>query len=161
MPYLTLITQDLFDQVAAQSRQTPRRRKNYNFHTLDEKVQRFLNVMQPGTYVRPHCHRRPPGVNGFEFFLVLQGCLGFIVFDPKGEIHQSLEISAQGPQYGLELAAETYHTLVVLAPDTIILELKEGPYHPQTDKDFLEQFPPEGSEATAQVMQDWQNLFGK
>jgi cupin fold WbuC family metalloprotein len=70
-PPIKLLTQDLLDEVVTNSRHIPRQRQNYNFHDLSEKVQRFVNVLQPGTYVRPHRHLRPDGVNGFEFFVVI------------------------------------------------------------------------------------------
>ncbi|MGB7416110.1 MAG: WbuC family cupin fold metalloprotein, partial [Thermosynechococcaceae cyanobacterium] len=72
------LSQELFDTLAQDALALPRLRKNFNFHDLPEVVQRFLNVMQPGTYVRPHRHLRSETENGFEFFLVLQGEIGFI-----------------------------------------------------------------------------------
>lgn len=150
------LSQDLIDRVAQQSRNRPRQRQNYNFHDLSEKVQRFLNVLQPGTYVRPHCHRRATGINGFEFFLVLQGTLGIAILDDRGEILRWEQVSAQGPIRGMELAEGTYHTLVALDPDTVILELKEGPYNPSTDKDFLTNFPLEGTSAAQELVEYWQ-----
>ena len=47
------IDQQLFAQVAADARRHPRLRLNHNFHREQDSVQRFLNVLQPGTYVRP------------------------------------------------------------------------------------------------------------
>lgn len=69
------LTQELLEKVAEQSSKNHRQRKNYKFHHHSEKVERFVNVLQPGTYVRPHRHIRPPEINGFEFFLVIQGAL--------------------------------------------------------------------------------------
>lgn len=157
---IKLLTQDLLDSIAAQAAASPRLRQNYNFHDQpSEKVQRFLNVLQPLTYVRPHRHRRSAGINGFEFFLVLQGELGMIVLDDQGKTLYQTRISAQGSTRGIELPEGTYHTLVALAPNTTILELKEGPYDLGTDKEFLTLFPPEGTrEAQAQVEQ-WQSSF--
>lgn len=153
------LTQDLLDTIAHQSRTSPRQRQNYNFHELTDRVQRFLNVLQPGTYVRPHCHRRMPGVNGFEFFLVLQGELGLVVMDQLGQVLQIERVSAQGPTQAIELPEGTYHTLVALAADTVILELKEGPYNPQTDKDFIPTFPLEGTPEAVALVDRWCDLF--
>lgn len=47
------IDQVLFDRVAAEARESPRRRRNHNLHAEPDLVQRFINVLQPGTYVRP------------------------------------------------------------------------------------------------------------
>ena len=155
-----LLTQSLLNSVAAEAIDSPRLRKNYNFHHLDESVQRMLNVMQPGTYVRPHRHLRPETANGFEFFLVLQGKVGILTFDEQGTICDRLVISAEGPTYGVELEEGVYHALVSLAPDTVIFELKEGPYNAATDKEFLQMFPPEGTrEAMELAKVGWPEEF--
>ena len=48
---------------------------------------------------------------------------------------------------------------MALEADSVIFELKQGPYQPNQDKDFLYGFPKEGtSEATVQEAQ-WRNLL--
>lgn len=156
---LKLLTQDLLDAIAAQSRSSSRLRQNYNFHDLSERVQRFINMLQPDTYVRPHRHCRVPDVNGFEFFLVLQGELGIMVMNEQGQILHRERVNAQGKTRGVELAEGTYHSLIALAPDTAILELKEGPYDLRTDKEFLTIFPEEGTPAAQAQVNLWRNDF--
>ena len=152
------LTQDLLDTIAAQSRTSSRQRQNYNFHDLDERVQRFLNVLQPGTYVRPHRHRRVPDVNGFEFFLVLQGAIALLILNEQGEVLQTERITASGATRGIELAEGTYHTLIALEPDTVMLEIKEGPYDRAADKEFLEQFPAEGTVEAQRWVKTWESI---
>lgn len=153
------LNQDLLDSIAAQSRTNARQRQNYDFHQLDERVQRFLNVLQPGTYVRPHCHRRAPDVNGFEFFLVLQGAIGMLILNEQGEILHTERITADRQTRGIELAEGTIHTLVALEPNTVMLEIKEGPYDRASDKEFLEQFPAEGTIEAQQWVKTWEGYF--
>lgn len=153
------LTQELMEAIAQQARTSPRLRQNYNFHELPERVQRFLNVLQPGTYVRPHRHVRMPGIHGFEFFLVIQGALGLILLDENGQMLHTERISAAGNTRAIELAEGTYHTLVALEPDTIMLELKEGPYDRPTDKEFLGMFPHEGTGEARQWVERWQSYF--
>jgi cupin fold WbuC family metalloprotein len=147
------------DCIASQARQSPRLRQNYNFHDSAERVQRFINILQPGTYVRPHRHCRDRGVNGFEFFLVCQGALGMIVMSDRGEIVATELVSAGGKVWAIELPEATYHTIVALTPDTMILELKEGPYDSSTDKEFLDEFPAEGTNAAKQLVREWEKFF--
>ena len=162
MPMPTVIkclSQELFDSVSQEAAALPRLRKNHNFHQLPDAVQRFMNVLQPGTYVRPHRHLRAKDSNGFELFLVLQGEIGFLVLDEQGQIVQTERLCAQGPTYGLELEEGQYHTLIALAPNTVMFEIKEGPYVPAADKDFLEHFPAEGTTAAQQQVKTWADLF--
>lgn len=134
---LQRVDQALFDQVAGVARQHPRLRKNHNLHQESDLVQRFLNVLQPGTYVRPHRHVRDQPGTGFECFLVLQGAIGLLVMNDDGTILQQERLEATGPLRGIELADNQFHTLVALEPDTVMFELKQGPYQPTDDKDFL------------------------
>ncbi|MEM9979341.1 MAG: WbuC family cupin fold metalloprotein [Cyanobacteria bacterium P01_D01_bin.2] len=155
------VSQELFDSVAQEASTLPRLRKNHNFHQIANTVQRFLNVLQPGTYVRPHRHLRGSDRNGFELFLVLQGEVGFLVLDDQGQVVLAERLSAQGPTYGLELAEGQYHTLVALAPDTAMFEIKEGPYIPAADKDFMDCFPAEGTTAAGQQVRAWTQMFAE
>lgn len=159
LPAIKRLTPDLLRSVTQQARESPRRRQNYNFHQLASRVQRFLNALQPSTYVRPHRHLRPKGVEGFEFFLVLQGSLGIVIFDAQAQVVHTERISASGNTCGIELPEATYHTLVVLEPDTVILELKEGPYDPKTDKEFLTAFPKENTPAALEQVRIWEQIF--
>ncbi|MFN7678960.1 MAG: WbuC family cupin fold metalloprotein, partial [Cyanobacteriota bacterium] len=62
IPGVRCLDQHLFDLVAAEARHSPRLRRNHNLHDEPDLVQRFLNVMQPATEVRPHRHgRAKPG----------------------------------------------------------------------------------------------------
>lgn len=159
LPRLQRIDTALFARVAEQARHSPRRRRNHNFHAEPDAVQRFLNVLQPGTYVRPHRHRRDQPGAGFECFLVLQGALGLLVLDAHGALLQLERLSARGPVRGIELAEDQFHTLVALEPDTVLFELKQGPYVPASDKDFLASFPAEGTPEAAAQEARWQALF--
>ena len=154
-----LLTRSLIGTLCDEAMSSDRKRKNYNFHEHAETVQRFLNVLQTGTYVRPHRHVRPEGVNGFEFFLVLQGAIGMVVFDNDGNGVRCERLEARGEQYGIEIPEGSYHTLVVLEPNSVILELKEGPYQPSIDKDFLQQFPAEGTIECVNYVAEWEGLF--
>lgn len=156
-----LLTRSLMTTLCEQAQQLPRKRKNYNFHEHSERVQRFLNVLQPGTYVRPHRHLRSEGTNGFEFFLVLQGAIGMVIVDETGAVVRSERLEATGEQRGIEVAEGLFHTLIVLEPNSVILELKEGPYQPASDKDFLPQFPAEGEATCADYIRQWEALFAR
>jgi cupin fold WbuC family metalloprotein len=157
--HLQRIDQALFDRVAQEARLLPRLRRNHNLHAESDPVQRFLNVMQPGTYIRPHRHLRGRPGAGFECFVVLQGAIGLLLLDGEGQVQQLERLEAAGPLRGIQLDEGSFHTLVALAEDSVMLEIKEGPYEPTSDKDFLATFPAEGTaEATVQEWA-WRGLF--
>ena len=55
------------------------------------------------------------------------------------------------------MAEDQFHTLEALEADSVIFELKQGPYQPNQDKDFFYGFPKEDTpEATVQEAQ-WRN----
>ncbi|OUT70669.1 MAG: hypothetical protein CBB79_08800 [Synechococcus sp. TMED19] len=156
---LTPISEELFAAVAQQARQSPRLRKNHNFHAESDLVQRFLNVLQPGTYVRPHRHVRTDPGSGFECFLVLQGSIGVLLLNDQGTVVQHERLESGGAIRGIQLQGGHFHTLVALESDSVMFELKQGPYEPLSDKDFLQHFPSEGSAAATEQERRWRALF--
>jgi cupin fold WbuC family metalloprotein len=111
-----------------------RKRKNLNLHgDLADPVQRFLNAMEPGTYVRPHCHA---DADKWELFIILSGAISVLVFTPEGKVIDRIELSPVGPVRGIEIPARTWHTLIAHAPGTVVYESKRGPYLPLSDKEF-------------------------
>lgn len=161
------LTSDLLAKLSHDAKNSPRLRKNFNFHSPDEVVQRFLNVMHPQTYVVPHAHI---GESAFEFYCLLQGRIGLILFSENGEIAEKYELSAKGDLRALEIPAGVFHSVVCLEPNSVILEVKEGPYNPAAMKHILPGYPdeltalqggPECEEAKKiqTLLQNWTRLF--
>jgi cupin fold WbuC family metalloprotein len=100
----------------------------------------MLNAMQPGSYVRPHRHLDPPKA---EAWIVLRGAVLFVTFLEDGEIGEHQVLDADTETFGVDLVPGHYHTLVPLKPDTIIYEVKTGPYEEATDKPFAPWAPAE------------------
>jgi cupin fold WbuC family metalloprotein len=144
---VVLIDEPLLEQALAAARQSPRGRIILPFHRgPQETVHRMLNAMQPGTYVRPHRHQAPPK---HESFIVLRGAVAFFVFADDGRIQAMHGLGAGYPTLGIDVQPGLYHSLVVLAPDTLIYEIKSGPYSADTDKSFAPFSPGEGSPEAA------------
>ncbi len=139
---VVLLTDALLEEVLAASRQSSRRRVILPFHkTHDDPLHRMLNAMQPGTYFQPHRHIDPPKA---EVFVLLRGTVDFIVFDDAGEIADAIHLEAGESTFGVDLAEGRYHTFLVRKPDTVIYEIKLGPYVPATAKHFAPWAPAEG-----------------
>lgn len=53
-----IITNKLLDTISSQAKESPRLRMNHNLHeTLDAKVQRLFNAMEPGTVIPIQRHQ--------------------------------------------------------------------------------------------------------
>jgi cupin fold WbuC family metalloprotein len=112
-----------------------RKRVHLLLHTgHGDQVQRLMIFMQPGTYVRPHLHPQQ-----WEMLILIQGRGALLLFAAEGEIVGRLEMSAETPV--VQIPAGTCHGFVVLEPDTVLMELKPGPYQPSQFADWA---PPEG-----------------
>jgi cupin fold WbuC family metalloprotein len=131
-------------EALAASRASQRKRTILPFHKHDgELLHRMFNALQPGTYAAPHRHSTS-GKN--EAFIVLRGALDFIVFSEDGAIDLAVRLCAGGPRFGIDLAPSCFHSFLVREPDTLVYEVKQGPYSPLDDKDFAPWAPREGSD---------------
>lgn len=159
LPRLQTIDAPLIRAVADQAQSSPRQRHTRNLHHSEDRVQRLLNVLQPGTYVRPHRHRRAEAGSGFECFVVLQGAIGLLLLDGRGELLECHRLEADGPLRGIDVAEGQFHSLVALTPDAAIFEIRQGPYRADTDKELLAGSPPENSAEAAALELSWRRLF--
>lgn len=138
---MKIIGDKLIAEVSSQAKLSLRKRQNYNFHeTLDAILQRMLNALEPGTYVQPHKHESPDKV---EAFIILKGKVLVVEFDDTGNIKQSCILSAEKQIFGCEIAPKTWHTIAALEPNSVVYEIKEGPYSPINDKNFAPWAPKE------------------
>lgn len=148
---IKLITDVQLAALTQQAQAAPRRRANFNLHPrLDDPVQRFLNAMEPGTYVRPHRHTTPEPK--WELFVALSGAIAVLLFDDEGVVTERLTIAAGGPLRAIEVPPGTWHTVVVLASGTVLFEFKQGPYAAMTDKDYAAWAPGEREPGSAAML---------
>jgi cupin fold WbuC family metalloprotein len=139
---LVLINDEMIRRAVAASRESPRKRIILPFHKSPaDTLHRMLNAIQAGSYVQPHRHLHPPKA---ESIIVLQGAIRYVAFNDSGDIKSSHKLSP-GPDFGIDTKAGVFHTFFALAPDTVLFEVKPGPYDPASDKDFADWAPKEGS----------------
>lgn len=142
---ITLIDTALLDEVSTEARQSPRKRRNRNFHADDAQPgHRLLNAIEPGSYIMPHRHLDP---NKGETMVVLRGALGLVTFDDAGEVVDALRVSHGGTPMGVDIPHGTWHTVFALEPGTVFLEAKAGPYLPLTADEKAPWAPTEGDPA--------------
>ena len=125
-----IINKELLDNVSLQAKESERLRMNYNFHrSTDEKVNRLLNVMHRGSYLPVHRHLNP---EKSESIIVVRGKVGVTIYDDAGREVVSRTVGAGCDCVGFDIEAGVWHGLVVLEDNTVLFEVKEGPFAPIT-----------------------------
>ena len=121
-----IIDDTLLNDLSAQASNSPRLRMNYDLrNSAEDQSQRMLNAMEMGTIMPIHRHHHTS-----ETLIILRGSLKETFYDDNGNITNEFIIKAGGPNYGLNIPINTWHSLRVLEPNTVIFEAKDGPYEP-------------------------------
>jgi len=146
---------NLYQKLLSEAAESPRKRSHYNLHkSFDEPVQRLCIALKKGTYVKPHYH---PKSNKWELMLALKGESTLIIFDKDGAVLERHSLSPNNSMSGIELKPDTWHTVFPQSSQSIILEVKEGPYTPSTKSDFASWAPDEGDENVGIFLQWLEN----
>ena len=120
---MKIIDNQLIDSVVEQAKQSPRLRMNYNFHeSLQEKCHRFLNALEPGTFIPVHHHP-----DKAETFVILKGKVRVTTYKDSGKILASSVIGQESGTYGVDIPKNVWHGLECLTP-AVLLECKAGPF---------------------------------
>jgi cupin fold WbuC family metalloprotein len=144
---LFTLTGDMMKKGLDASRSSERLRMILPVHRKQEaKVQRIVNFLQPGTYIRPHKHPLP---HASESIVLLKGSIRFFTFDDEGEVITDTILNAAPVPGVVDIEPETWHSFLVLEEDTVLFECKKGPYNAKTDKEFAKWSPEEGSGKSA------------
>lgn len=155
----TAIDRALLLEKARDAAANPRLREIHCFHQEDgAPLQRMLNALQPGTYGRPHRHLSPAKDEGF---VLLAGRAGVAVFEEDGTLADEnlILLDQEAGVPGVDIRAGAWHTLVCLAPDTVLYEVKNGPYAAVDDKDFAPWAPLPGTDAARDYLRGLEARF--
>ena len=142
------ITQAVMDELTAQAKASPRLRMNMDLrNSPEDKSQRMLNAIEPGSPLPIHRHRNSSetvvclrGRLVEEFYREVQGSGGKVqdIQGPKAELVEAIELSPNGPVVGLNIPIGQWHTVRSLESGTVIMEVKDGAYEPLGPEDVLE-----------------------
>ena len=124
------------------SRDSPRKRAIKTFHDdTYEGPQVCLNVIQPGSYIRPHYRYID------EAIIHYSGVLCSIQFDEHGRIKKTELIGSYKPY--LFLPQKTIQSIVALRDNSAIWMVVQGPHDQQKFSEYLASAPPENQEHSA------------
>ena len=118
-----LIDKLLIDRLFAQAKDSPRQRQNHDMRTSgDDRSQRMLNALLPGTKVAIHRH-----THSAESVICLCGRLDEIIFDENGTELERICLCPSEGRYGCQIPAGAWHTVEVHEP-SVIFEAKDGAF---------------------------------
>ncbi len=138
-----LINKELLTELHEKAATNERLRMNFDLRTTSEdKSQRMLNALRPGTKVAIHRHLKTS-----ETVVCLEGCLDWVFYeelpnmDAGGPVHDGetaadetcfretarFRVCPRDGQYGIQVPKGAWHSVVVHEPSTI-LEAKDGAY---------------------------------
>lgn len=153
---IVVIGPSVIEKAIRASRRSPRGRVILPFHKGEgDTLQRMLNALQPGSYIQPHRHATPPKS---ESILVLRGSICYVTFSEVGKVDEAILLGTGSESLGIDTQAGVYHTFFALEPDTVLFEVKPGPYDAETDKQFAPWAPPEGSQEARVYLAELEEL---
>lgn len=136
------------DRLAKQAATASRKRSHLLLHSgPDDPVQRLLIAAQPGTYVRPHKHSQQ-----WEMLVLLQGRVDLLLFRGTGELLSCETLTSTTPVAQIPIAK--WRSCLVREPDTLLLEIKPGPYRPNEFADWA----PEEHDEQAPKLVNWMGV---
>lgn len=118
-----IIDEQLLDEIQKKAEESPRLRANLCLHkSPDDKVQKMINFLLPGTEMPIHCH-----TNSDETLIVLRGEIIIVYYDDKGIETNLYVLGSNMP--AIDIPKNHWHNIIVKQP-VALFEIKEGPYRP-------------------------------
>ncbi len=147
---LVKITTKELDTLSEKAKESSRKRVNYNYHyQMDDTLQRMIHAMLRGTYIQPHKHENP---DKREAFIILRGRIVVIEFNDEGKPTDHIILDRKTGNFGVEIPPRTWHSLVALEDNSVVYEVKDGPYFPSDDKNFAPWAPKEGDNSSERFL---------
>lgn len=139
----------LLSELNEDAKRSPRARQHRNIHTsYQDPCQRLLNAIGMDSYIRPHRHASDPKA---ETLIAVKGLFALMTFEDNGAIREIVRLGTERyacdgcVDVGVELSPGTWHTIVALESDAVLLELKAGPFDPSAAKEVARWAPEEGT----------------
>lgn len=128
------ITQALLDSLTEQAKISPRLRMNYDLRNSEiDQSQRMLNAIEPDSVVPIHRHQ-----NSTETVVCLRGHLVIEYYDELNRMcDEAIDITPNGQIVAVNIPIGQWHSIRAMESGSVILEMKNGAYEPQSGVDIL------------------------
>ena len=128
-----IINNQLLDEIQEKAEESSRLRMNMDLrNSSEDKSQRMLNVLLPGTIVPIHRHRETS-----ETTMIIRGKLFMVFYDDLGAQTERYLLDPAIGNYGVQIPKGQWHTVEVIEPSAIF-EVKDGPYTPLEPEDMMD-----------------------
>ena len=127
-----IIDKAILDELTTAAKSSPRLRMNMDLrNSAEDRSQRMLNALEPGTVLPIHRHRASS-----ETVVCVRGHFEEIFYDESGALTQVVDMVSGGVVLNIPIGQ--WHTVKCLESGTVLLECKDGAYEPIAPEDILE-----------------------
>lgn len=126
-----VIDKKVLDELTEQAKENPRLRQSLDLrNSPDDLSQRMLNALEPGTVMPIHRHKTTS-----ETCVCIRGHFEEYFYDENGNLTDTIDMVPGGVVLNIEKGQ--WHSLRSLESGTILLEAKDGKYHPLEDDEVM------------------------
>lgn len=127
-----LIDEQFLNMVSAQAKVSPRLRMNYDLrNSPEDKSQRMLSAIEPGTQVPIHRHKTTT-----ETVFCVRGHFKQCMYNDEGDMTEEIDMVPGGNIVNVPVGQ--WHNILSLESGTVLFEAKDGPYQPLSPDDIME-----------------------
>lgn len=128
-----IISKEILDGLSEQAKASPRLRCNLDLrNSADDKSQRMLNALEPGTVLPIHRHK-----GSSETCVCVRGHFEEYFYDENGNLTDTIDMVPGGVVLNIEKGQ--WHGLKCLEPNTILFEAKDGAYRPLEEDEIYQE----------------------
>jgi cupin fold WbuC family metalloprotein len=153
------VSPDIIASKISDARANPRQREILALHRSEsEPLQRMINALEPGSYIRPHRHHDPSKA---ECIVLLTGVLGFVTFHSDGmlDIDNCFLLHRTKGMLAVDVRENLWHTFFALERGTSVFEVKAGPFDARRDKQAAPWAPAEDSPDAPSYLASLEEIF--
>lgn len=126
-----IIDKKIFDELTDKAKDNPRLRYAMDLrNSPEDRSQRMLNALEPGTVMPIHRHK-----NTSETCVCIRGHFEEYFYDELGNLTDTIDMVPGGIVLNIEKGQ--WHSLKCLESGTVLLEAKDGAYHPLEDDEIM------------------------
>lgn len=126
-----IIDDQILNALTEQAKVSPRLRMNLDLrNSPEDRSQRMLNAIEPGTVLPIHRHRFSS-----ETVVCLRGHFEEYFYDSAGRLTETIDMVPGGKVINIPIGQ--WHNLKSLESGTMLLEVKDGAWEPLGEEDVL------------------------